>query len=210
MDTLESYAEAHSSPEDALLQRINRETHLYVMHPRMLSGHLQGALLKMIACMLRPQRILEIGTYTGYSAICLSQGLAEVGELITIEHDPELEERASGYFKEAGLQNRIKMIIGEAGDIIPSLSGSFDLVFIDADKRDYPALYSLAMEKVQVGGFILADNVLWAGKVLNEPASNDYDTRGIQEFNQLVLNDKRAENLLLPFHDGLMMIRKLS
>jgi predicted O-methyltransferase YrrM len=208
MDEIMEYAEAHSSHESELLRRINRETHLYVMHPRMLSGPLQGGLLRMLSCMIRPKRILEIGTYTGYSALCLAEGLAENGELITIEHDPELEARATGYFREAGMDQRIRMMIGEAETLIPALNGDFDLVFIDADKRDYPRIYSLVMEKTKAGAFILADNVLWAGKVLRDVPDSDRDTHGIRQFNALVTKDERAENVLLPFHDGLMLIRR--
>jgi caffeoyl-CoA O-methyltransferase len=210
MDGIEflEYAEAHSSPESELLKKISRETHLFVMHPRMLSGHLQGLLLSMLSGMLAPERILEIGTYTGYSAICLAQGLKPGGELITIEHDPELEERATAYFAEAGLASTIRMIIGDGKTVVPRLEGFFDLVFIDADKKDYPGLYLLAMDKTRSGGYILADNVLWGGKILGEAAAADRDTRGIQEFNRMVANDERAENLLLPFHDGLMLIRR--
>ncbi len=205
---IQDYAEAHSSPENELLKKISRETHLYVMHPRMLSGHLQGLLLSMLSGMLAPDRILEIGTYTGYSAICLAQGLKPGGELITIEHDAELEERATGYFAEAGLASTIRMMIGDGKTLVPGLEGFFDLVFIDADKKDYPVLYQLVMEKIRPGGYILADNVLWGGKIFGDVAAADRDTRGIKEFNRMVTNDERAENLLLPFHDGLMLIRR--
>ena len=202
------YAEAHTTAESELLQKINRETHLYVMHPRMLSGVIKGSLLRFISRMIRPQRNLEIGTYTGYSALCLAEGLQEQGELITIEHDPELEDRACGYFREAGKDGQIKMLMGEGIEVLNTVEGPFDLAFIDADKRDYPELYERVMEKVCPGGFILADNVLWGGKVLKDAPDADQDTNGMKRFNDRVQKDERAENVMLPFQDGLMLIRK--
>jgi caffeoyl-CoA O-methyltransferase len=207
-DLVSEYASDMSSPESELLKKINRETHLYVMHPRMLSGHIQGAFLRMLSLMIRPRRILELGTYTGYSAICLAQGLQPGGELITIEHDPELEERASGYFREAGLNHCIRMITGEAITILQGLDGQFDLVFLDADKKDYPALYETLIEKTTSGGFIIVDNVLWGGKIFQPIAGSDKDSRGIAEFNKMAAADPGTENVLLPLHDGLMLIRK--
>jgi predicted O-methyltransferase YrrM len=207
-ELLWEYASQMSKPEPDLLKKINRETHLYVMHPRMLSGHVTGGFLRMISCMTRPSRILEIGMYTGYSAICLAEGLTEEGELITIEHDPELEEIAHKYFVEAGLEKKIHILIGEAISVIPKLKGYFDLVFIDADKRDYPLFYEAVMAKTKPGGHIIADNVLWGGKVIDKTHEPDKDTQGIKSFNERVRNDERVENVLLPFRDGIMVIRK--
>jgi caffeoyl-CoA O-methyltransferase len=207
-DDLWEYAQAMSKPESSVLSRLNRDTHLHVMHPRMLSGHIPGALLSLLSQMIQPQRILEIGTYTGYSCICLVNGLAPDGEIITIEHDPELREMALAYFDEAGILPQVQLLNGEAAAILSGLDGPFDLCFLDADKRDYTILYPLIMERLRPGGFLIADNVLWSGKVLEVAASGDKDTKGLQEFNLMVRNDERADNVLLPFHDGLMLIRK--
>ena len=207
-EKLWEYAERISKPETVLLKKINRETHLNVMHPRMLSGHINGSFLRMISSMIHPFRILEVGMYTGYSAICLSEGLAPDGEIITIEHDPELEEIALKYFREAGLEKRIRIHIGEATSVIETLRDNFDLVFIDADKRDYPMIYQAVIEKTKKGGYIIADNVLWGGKIFDKVRHSDSDTQGIIEFNEFVMNDKRVDNVLLPFRDGMMLIRK--
>lgn len=207
-DELWEYAMQMSKPESELLSRLNRDTHLHVMHPRMLSGHIPGALLSMLSQMIQPKSILEVGTFTGYSCICLAKGLADDGKIITIEHDPELREMAEEYFSEAGILSKITMITGEAVEAIGHLNGPFDLCFLDADKRDYPEIYPLLMERLCAGGYIIADNVLWSGKVLTSPASGDRDTKGLQEFNLMVRNDERADNVLLPFHDGIMLIRK--
>jgi predicted O-methyltransferase YrrM len=208
-DNIEKYAEAFSTEESPILQKLNRETHLKVLYPRMLSGKLQGNLLKMISCMLHPSSILEIGTFTGYSAICLAEGLADKGMLHTIEVNPELEEMINRYFNEAGITAKTKLHIGHALDIIPTLNSMFDMVFIDADKENYLNYYHLVFDKVRKGGFILADNVLWGGKVIKKTASPDKETKGIKEFNEFVQQDKRVENTLLPLRDGLMIIRKL-
>jgi len=204
-----NYAEAHSSPESDVLKKLNRETNVKVHFPRMLSGHIQGNLLKMISCMLRPKRILEIGTYTGYSSICLSEGLTENGILHTIEINPEHEDMIRKYYSEAGLSEKINLHIGNALDIIPTINGQFDLIFIDADKENYLNYFHLVFNKVRKSGFILADNVLWNGKVLEDSLPSDTETRAIKEFNEFIQKDKRVENLLLPFRDGLMIIRKL-
>ncbi|MBX2946297.1 MAG: class I SAM-dependent methyltransferase [Cyclobacteriaceae bacterium] len=201
------YAEQHTSSESELLKRINRETHAQVLMPRMLSGHLQGRLLAMVSSMLRPKRILEIGTYTGYSAICLAEGLAPQGILITIDINEELEDRVRQYFNEAGISRRVDYRIGNALEIIPQLQGPFDLVFIDADKENYARYYDLVFNLVPLGGYILADNVLWSGKVLDQKP--DKDTRAIMAFNLKVQQDKRVENLLLPVRDGIMIARKV-
>lgn len=202
------YAEEHSTPETDLLKRINRDTSAKVMMPRMLSGHLQGRVLAVISQMLRPQRILEIGTFTGYSAICLAEGLHDSGKLITIDINEELEQRVRTYFNEAGLSEKIEYRIGNAIEIIPTLQETFDLVFIDADKENYSAYFDLVIEKVRPGGIILADNVLWSGKVVQ--GKQDKDTRAIGEFNKKIHNDKRVENVLLPIRDGIFIIRKVS
>jgi predicted O-methyltransferase YrrM len=172
----------------------------------MLSGHLQGRVLSMISHMIKPNRILEIGTYTGYSALCLLEGLSQGGKLITIDINEELEQKVRGYF--ASFENRIEYKIGHAIDIIPTLNETFDLVFIDADKSNYCNYFDLVIDKVRAGGFMLADNVLWSGKVLSKDP--DADTRSIIAFNDKIQNDSRVENVLLPIRDGIMMIRKLS
>ncbi|MBX2958011.1 MAG: class I SAM-dependent methyltransferase [Cyclobacteriaceae bacterium] len=201
------YAEQHTSSESELLKRINRETHAQVLMPRMLSGHLQGRLLAMISCMLQPKAILEIGTYTGYSAVCLAEGLAPDGKLITIDINEELEERVRQYFNEAGLSKKVDYQIGNALDIIPKLQGPFDLVFIDADKENYARYYDLVFNLVPLEGYILADNVLWSGKVLDQKP--DKDTRAIMDFNRKIQNDTRVENILMPVRDGIMIARKV-
>ena len=205
---LDKYILDHIGPEDEELQELDRETNLNVVNARMLSGHLQGKLLTMISKMIQPKTILEIGTFTGYSAICLSKGLQEGGKLITIEIDDELEHMASGYFKKAGIEHLIHQRIGSALEIIPELNDQFDLVFIDADKREYSAYYHLVFEKVNPGGYIIADNTLWSGKVLTNPAPDDYYTKGIIEFNTLIKNDNRVEKVILPLRDGMTIIRK--
>jgi predicted O-methyltransferase YrrM len=195
-EELQRYAEQHTSDENDVLKKINRDTHANVLMPRMLSGHLQGRVLSMISHMIQPQCILEIGTYTGYSALCLAEGIKQGGRLITIDINEELEEKVRGVF--ASRQNTI----------IPTLKETFDLVFIDADKSNYNKYFDLVIDKVRPGGFILADNVLWSGKVLNK--NPDADTRSIIAFNKKIHDDSRVENVLLPIRDGIMMIRKLS
>jgi caffeoyl-CoA O-methyltransferase len=204
---VQHYAEQFTSPPSDLLKQIERDTHANVLMPRMLSGLLQGRLLAMLSCMIRPKTILEIGTYTGYSAICLAEGLAEGGKLITIDINEELYDTVSSYFKTAGLSESIEYRIGNALDIIPRLTGPVDLVFIDADKENYARYYDLVFNLVPLGGYILADNVLWSGKVLDEKP--DKDTRAILEFNHKVQHDARVENLLLPVRDGIMIARKV-
>jgi len=206
-EKIQRYAELHTSVESDVLIKINRDTHLSVQMPRMLSGHLQGRVLAMISKMVRPKCILEIGTYTGYSAICLAEGLQANGKLITIDINEELETRVRGYFDEADLTDVIDYQIGNALEILPKLEGAFDLVFIDADKINYGAYYDLVIDKMVSGGFILADNVLWSGKVLDEKP--DKDTRAIIEFNRKVSEDPRVESVLLPIRDGIMLVRKV-
>jgi predicted O-methyltransferase YrrM len=205
---LQQYATQHTSEESDLLKRINRETHAHILRPRMLSGHLQGRLLSMISHMIKPDRILEIGTYTGYSAICLAEGLSDTGKIITLDNNEELEMRVRNYFGTSNLSTKIEYRIGDAIQIIPTLRENFDLVFIDADKENYSRYFDMVIDKVKPGGFILADNVLWSGKVLeNKP---DKDTVAIVDFNRKVQNDRRVENVLLPVRDGIMMVRRLS
>lgn len=205
---IEKYAEEHSSPERDLLYRLSRETNLTQVYPRMLSGHLQGLFLSMISRLMRPARILEIGTFTGYSAICLADGLATGGMLHTIEVNPELEDRLRDYLDEAGLSGQITLHIGDALKVIPGLDERWDLVFLDADKPNYLLYYEMILPFMQPGGIILADNALWDGKVLRSRERMDKDTEGISRFNDAVTTDTRVENLLLPIRDGLMMIRK--
>ena len=205
---LQQYAERHTSPESELLQKINRETHANVLMPRMLSGHLQGRFLSMISQLVRPRNILEIGTFTGYSALCMVEGMTADGTLITIDKNEELEARVRGYFEAAGMSKRIDYRIGDATQIIPTLDIKFDLVFIDADKENYSNYYDMVIDKVNLSGIILADNVLWSGKVLDEKP--DKDTSAIMAFNKKVTDDPRVENVLLPIRDGIMMIRKLN
>jgi caffeoyl-CoA O-methyltransferase len=204
---LASYAEQHTTFEPVVLQRINRDTHVNVLFPRMLSGHMQGRLLSLISHLIRPLRILEIGTYTGYSAICLAEGLRPGGKVITIDRNAELESRIRKNFEDAGITDLTDVRIGNAHDIIPTLEGPFDLVFIDADKERYSLYFDMVIEKVAAGGVIITDNVLWYGKVLD--ANPDKDTRAVQEFNSKVHSDPRVENLLLPIRDGIMLARKL-
>jgi len=205
---LEKYILNHIEPEDEILRELDRETHLSVLGSRMISGHLQGVVLTLLSKMIQPERILEIGTFTGYSAICLARGLKPGGKLITLEIDDELEAIARKYFLKAGLQNQIEQKIGPALEIIPTLEGLFDLVFIDAHKPEYPAYYKLVFDKVKTGGYIIADNTLWSGKVTGVPASDDFQTQGIQTFNDLVKNDPRVEKVILPLRDGMTVIRK--
>ena len=205
---LEAYIEAHTQDESEILKKINRDTHLKVMMPRMLSGHLQGQILSMLSSMIQPAKILEIGTYTGYSAICLSKGLQENGKLITIDINAELEERVRNYFTEAGLRNKIDYRIADAIKMIPTLNETFDLVFIDADKNNYSNYFDLVIDKVRKGGFIIADNVLWSGKILLPKNEMDKDTLHIDAFNKKMQNDTRVENVLFPIRDGLMVMRK--
>lgn len=205
---ISSYADQHTTPESSVLYQLYRETHLKVLVPQMLSGHFQGAVLRLISQLMQPTTILEIGTYTGYSAICLCAGLAEDGVLHTIEIDEELATMQQKYFQKAGVQNKIKTHIGNALDIIPSIKGTFDLVFLDADKVNYPNYYDLVIDRVQSGGVILADNVLWSGKVTRPIAANDADTQALDAYNRLVQNDPRVENILLPIRDGIMIARK--
>lgn len=206
-EKINDYAEAHTSPDSSILNQLVRDTHLKTLAPRMLSGHLQGRFLSMISHLIRPKRILEIGTFTGYSALCLAEGLAEEGILYALEANDELEYLIQKYIKEAQLESKIQLLIGNALEIIPTLNESWDIVFIDAGKRDYPLYYDLVIDKVRSGGLIIADNILWSGKVVAE--KKDLDTRIIDDFNKMIQDDVRVENVLLPIRDGLMMARKI-
>lgn len=206
---IENYSAAMSSPEHDLLKRLNRETYSRILKPRMLSGHLQGLLLSFISRMVRPRQILEIGTYTGYSALCLAEGLREGGKLHTIDHNEELEDFTSKYIQEAGYSDRIIQHTGEAIDIIPRLDIYFDLVFIDADKENYINYFNMVFPKMVKGSVLLADNALWSGKVLSKPEQMDSETRGIASFNEHVKNHSGVRNLLLPFRDGIMIMEKI-
>lgn len=205
---IDKYILNNIDTEDEVLKELDRETNLNVIAGRMISGHLQGQVLSMFSKMIRPQTILEIGTFTGYSAICLSKGLRENGKLITIEINDELETFATKYFEKAGAKEKIDQRTGSALDIIPTLNESFDLVFIDADKREYTKYYELVFDKVPNGAYIIADNTLWDGKVLDPPKPDDSFTKGIIEFNRLIKNDTRIEKVILPLRDGMTVIRK--
>ena len=202
------YAEAHSADEPEVLKKLSRETYLKIMQPRMLSGHLQGRFLSMISKLHRPKLILEIGTYTGYSALCLAEGLQPGGLLHTIDNNPEREAFVNGFFREAGMTHCIQAHIAEAQTKIPEIPGSFDLVFIDADKANYSLYYDLVIDRMPPGGLILADNVLWSGKVIQAVKESDVDTVALMEFNRKVKMDPRVECLLLPLRDGISMLRK--
>jgi predicted O-methyltransferase YrrM len=202
------YAEEHTSPESGILKEIDRETHVNNLFPRMLSGHYQGRFLSMLSSILKPFCILEIGTYTGYSAICLSEGLAEGGKIHSIEINDELEGAIRKNFEKAGVGDRVKLYFGDALKIIPSIDQLFDLVFLDADKINYKAYYELLIGKMKPGAIMIADNVLWSGKVINKE-EKDKEAAKLREFNDHVNGDTRVENIIIPVRDGIMLIRKL-
>lgn len=208
-EEIEAYSVAHTEDESALLKSLNRETHANILNPRMLSGHLQGRFLSMISRMVRPDRILEIGTYTGYSALCLCEGLNKGGKLITIDINEELETFTRRFFADSPFADFIDYQIGNATEIIPMLNETFDLVFIDADKINYKNYFDLCIEKVRIGGFLIADNVLWSGKVIQDDIKIDKDTQALLDFNKMVHEDSRVSNILLPIRDGLMILQKL-
>ena len=205
---IENYALAYSEPENPVLSELSRETHLNAMHPQMLSGHLQGIFLSFLSSVIRPDNILEVGTYTGYSAICLAQGLTLNGILHSIDINEELRPMAEKFIGKAGLENKIVLHSGDAIKIIPRLNAEFDLVFIDADKENYSNYFDLVFDKIRNGGLIVADNALWDGKVLSD--NKDKETQALHDYNNKVLNDWRVENILLPIRDGLMIARKIS
>lgn len=206
---LDHYVCDHSENEPQILQELNRKTHLSVLQPRMLSGHFQGRVLSMLSHMIRPRRVLEIGTYTGYSALCFAEGLIEDGKVITIDVNEELEDLVREYISKSGMENKIEYHIADATQLIPKLEDEFDIVFIDADKKNYCNYYDLVFDKVKKGGYIIADNVLWSGKVLEEYDSLDRETKIIMDYNRKVHEDARVQEVLLPIRDGLMVARKL-
>ena len=208
-EQLSDYCDQNTSKEPELLYRITRETHLEVLLPRMLSGNLQGRFLSLMSKLQRPQCILEVGTYTGYSALCLAEGLAPEGKLITIDKNEELFPRVSGYFKESSFASQIEMKVGDASKIIPELDETFDLVFLDADKNNYCLYLDQVLPKMKSGALLIADNVLWSGKVIEELDPKDKNTAELLLFNQKVTNSAELENVLLPVRDGLMIARKV-
>lgn len=205
---LEDYILAHISPEPEYLKRLYRATNLHHLYPRMCSGHLQGRMLKMLTEMIAPRRVLELGAYTGYSALCLAEGLHGDAVLHTIEVDDEMEDWLRSHFAEAECGNRIVLHIGDALEIIPTLGETWDLVYIDANKRDYTAYFEAVMPALRPGGFIIADNTLWDGKVADTAANHDAQTRALAAFNDFVASDPRIETVILPLRDGLTLIRK--
>ena len=205
---LEQYIRDHSTDEDPVLEDLFRQTHIRFVNPNMSTGHLQGKFLEMISKMINPQNILEIGTYTGYSAICLARGLRQGGKLYTVEINDELSEFARSYFIKAGVDALITQITGNAIEVVSGLNIKFDLIFIDGDKREYCDYYRVAKKKVKKGGFILADNVLWGDKVL-EKETKDQQSVGILQFNEMLMTEKDIEHVILPLRDGLTLIRKL-
>ena len=208
-ENIDQYACNHTQGENPVLAELNRETWAKVLIPRMLSGHLQGRTLSMFSQMIQPKTILEIGTYTGYSAICLAEGLQENGNLHTIDINEELKSMCERYFEKAGINKQVTLYTGNAIDIIPTIDAEFDLVFIDADKENYSNYFDLIIEQIPIGGYIIADNVLWSGKVVEEVDTKDIETQGLIAFNKKIHESKRVENLLLPIRDGLMVCRKV-
>lgn len=209
MNALEQYVETMSSPEEALLRELERETYLRVINPRMISGHIQGKLMEMLVRMLRPHRILEIGTFTGYSALCMAAGLDDGGIIDTCEIDDELEEIIRSFFDRSQHGGKIRLHIGSALEIAPTLGERYDLVFMDGDKREYTAYYDMLMDNglVGSGSFILADNILWYGKVVEPVAKGDKQTQAIVDFNRMIREDERVENVIIPIRDGINLIR---
>jgi caffeoyl-CoA O-methyltransferase len=209
MDLLEKYIHDNSSPEDALLHELDRQTHLQVINPRMISGHIQGKLLELMVKMYRPKSILEIGTFTGYSALCMAAGLEEGATIDTCEVDDELQPLAQSFFDRSQHGHKINMHIGSALEIAPKLGKQFDMVFIDGDKREYPDYYRMLMDGglVHSGSILLADNILWYGKVVQPVAHNDRHTEALIEFNRMVVEDNRVESVILPLRDGINVIR---
>jgi len=207
-EEITAYCQSFTSAEDEVLYNLNRQTQLKILRPRMLSGHLQGQFLKMLSCMIQPENILEVGTYTGYSALCMAHGLKENGTLHTIEINPELESFVKTHFSKSVFDKKIILHIGDALEIIPALDISFEMAFIDADKENYIHYFELIFEKLKTGGYVIADNVLWSGKVLDKH-TNDKEAIALQNFNKHIKERKDIEHLLLPFRDGLMIIRKM-
>jgi predicted O-methyltransferase YrrM len=206
---IEAYSQSFSDPESALLKELNRETHALILQPRMLSGHLQGRFLALISKIIQPKLILEIGTYTGYSALCMAEGLAENGKLVTLDINEELETFTRSFFNRSDFVSQIDYRIADAKNEINKIEGPIDLVFIDADKRNYAIYFDLVIDKVRKGGLIIVDNVLWSGKIIDASAQ-DKSTVALREFNQKCLDDVRVEKTLLPLRDGLLMLRKIN
>ena len=207
-DNILNYSISKSEKESELLNDLYRETYLKVLNPRMISGHYQGRILSLISKIISPKKILEIGTYTGYSAICLCEGMDKDGILHTIDNNKELVEIQNKYFKKANLTDKIVQHSGDAKNIIPSIDEEFDIVFIDADKESYPEYYDLIINKVRSGGIIIADNILWSGKILEKVEKDDQATKSIIEFNNKIIEDDRVKNIILPIRDGLNIVRK--
>ena len=207
-DNILNYSISKSEKETKLLNDLYRETYLKILNPRMISGHYQGRILSLISKIISPKKILEIGTYTGYSAICLCEGMDKDGILHTIDNNKELVEIQNKYFKKANLTNKIVQHSGDAKNIIPSIDEEFDIVFIDADKESYPEYYDLIINKVRSGGIIIADNILWSGKILEKVEKDDQATKSIIEFNNKIIEDDRVKNIILPIRDGLNIVRK--
>lgn len=206
--SIDDYIKSYSDEEDPVLYELFRETNKKVLQPRMLSGHIQGKILEMLTRMMQPKNVLEIGTYTGYGTICIAKGLPENGCIDTIEINDELEDFIKYYIQKAGVKDKIRTHTGKAQDIIPRLNKMYDFIFIDGDKREYPEYLNLTKQYLIQGGFILADNVLWNGKVVESSEKKDKHTQGIQEFNKAVKEDPDLENVIFPLRDGLMAIRK--
>ncbi len=207
---LENYIEQHSEVENELLKKLNRDTYAHVLAPRMLSGHLQGRVLAMLSRMMKPKRILELGTYTGYSALCLAEGLTADGVLHTIDVNEELHDMVKTYVAASPYKDKIKQYIGNAIEVIPQFDFDFDLVFIDADKENYCNYFDLVIDKIKIGGYIIADNVLWSGNVIKPAGQRDDETENLITFNEKVNNDHRVRNVLFPIRDGLMICERVS
>ena len=208
-EELENYAAQHTEDEPLLLQELNKRTHLNVLQPRMISGHFQGRFLSLLSKMVQPRTILEIGTYTGYATLCLAEGLHPEGVLHTIDIKEELTDLQREFFDRSGYGSQIVQHLGKAADIIPALNTTFDLVFIDADKQNYAHYFDLVIEKMNRGGIILSDNVLWSGKVVEEVKHNDKHTQALMAYNQKIKDDPRVETVLLPIRDGITLSRVL-
>ncbi len=206
-EIIENYISNHTQSEPKLLQQLNKETWQKVLNPRMLSGAYQGRVLSLLSKLISPKTILEIGTYTGYSALCLAEGLSTKGKLITIDKNEELEDFSKKYFQKSAYKNNIQQIIGNAVEVIPTLNNTFDLVFIDADKTNYTTYFDLVIDKMNTGGIIISDNVLWSGKVVEELNPKDKDTEAIISYNKKLAEDKRIETVMLPIRDGLTVSR---
>lgn len=207
-EELSNYCENHTTDETDILKKLNRETHLKVVSPRMLSGHLQGRFLSFISKLHKPNLIIEIGTYTGYSAICLAEGLTDNGKLISIDVNEETSAFAKSFIAKTKYGNKIDLVVDDAQNIIPKIDQSIDIAFIDADKKNYLVYYHLLIDKLSEGGLIIADNVLWSGKITMPIEQMDRETKALHDFNQYIQNDSRVENMLIPLRDGLMMVRK--